>query len=756
MRIKSLFIICVCLIFILSLPFFGWAKDKKEKTSSKVYYIAEKDLPRRLAILYPFSLKKEIDSSIFPFIRAVVQNYLAGKGYSIIPFATVDTKVGKFSVSSFSPQKVFKNLPDADGILTISVYQLSQLNIALVKHYKIDAEVCLYNKKKKLGCWRETASRKNVSIAVDPLGAIAAVVSSALSSSGDLHIKNLVFEWAFKISSLIPGFSAAAKKPKILRVVTNITSKPFKLGDKIMVGLEGEPGLTANFDLGTFRKNIPMSEVQPGIYKGVYVVQKGDNLKNGILVVHLIKPDGQKRDWIEVSSLINIDGCPPQTPKDLKVEVKERAIRLTWQTQDIETVEFLILRSENPLSEYKEIAKVKQFNYEDKDVFPGKKYFYRVIALDASGNLSPPAQYGPVSLPVLKARPLPETITGTFSSGRYLLEKTVTIPFGMKAQLGPDIIITCAKKAKIVVEGELRIVNAIFMPKQQDWLGIIVMPLGKLEMINTNLSDANIAVTVKGSAFCQNLTIKKGNTGLIIDSTAKTILKQSMFMQLDTGVEIKNGNVQIIECNFEKNNIAIKITGGQVFITKNNFWQNKINIQSQIPLFLKANYLGSTEPTAFRLKGKIEIKSFLTAPYPQGEEKVFKPEELKKQAEILRKKGINALNAGNYGQAYEFLEKSLKTWPDKDTYIYFIYTLSLLGEDAKLKDIIVEAIKKYPYEIKLYQLSVRYYLQKNQKEEARKLLEKGLKLNPNNPTLKAMLPLVEEKENTTQPEKTEK
>ena len=723
------------------------ASKRKTKKVDKIYYIAEKDLPRRVAILSPFFVKKV---SPPPFasglIRGVIQNYLVGKGFFTLPLATVDAKVGKgLSLKTFFPAAVFKKLPDADGLVTITVYQLSRFNILLAQYYKIDVELCFYNRAKKLGCWREKARRRKVSIAADPLGAIAAVVSSAVTDTGDIHIKNAVFEWAFKVSSLMPGFSEATKKPKILRLVTNIAPTPFKLGDRIMVGLEGDAGLNASFDLGEFKKGIGMTEAEPGIYKGMYVVQEGDRLKNGILVAHLRRPDGQTRDWIETSPLITIDGCPPEMAQSLSPQVEKDAIKLGWHTEDVETVGFLILRSESPLSGYKEIAQVSEFSYEDKAVEPGKTYFYRVIALDEVGNRSKPAQCGPVALPVLTEQTLLETLIGTFSAGRYLLAKTTKVPIGTKAQIGPSVNVMCGKEAKIMVEGELDIKNAIFNPKKDSWVGIEVMPSGRLLLQGTTINGAK-KIVIKGGASFEKLTLKGGKVGLLIATSQGVKVKDSMFTGLDKAIRLEDGKISITGSRFEENELAIEILNGQAIISENNFWKNKLNVKSDVPLILKKNYMGSTEPGAFLIEGKVEVKSILTSPYPQGEEQIIEPEKLKKQAEKLRNYGIAAINKGEYGKAYELLGKALKTWPEKETYIYFIYTLSALGEDAKLKQIVKEALQKYPYEIRIYQISVRYYLQTGQRDEAKRLLQRGLKLNPHNPTLEAMLPLVEMKE----------
>ncbi len=66
-----------------------------------------------------------------------------------------------------------------------------------------------------------------------------------------------------------------------------------------------------------------MSEVQNGIYKGVYIVRQGDFLKRGIIYVHLENEQGERRDWMESSPLVNIDGVPPKEVKDLLSVIKK-------------------------------------------------------------------------------------------------------------------------------------------------------------------------------------------------------------------------------------------------------------------------------------------------------------------------------------------------------------------------------------------------------------------------------------------------
>ncbi len=730
------------LIIIFSLVIGGsisWAEKN-------VVFIPEKNLPRKIAILGPIPLKKKnIELSALGMIKNVIKNYMSGKGYIIAPLKG-DYSASK-RISSKELKKLFKGNPELDGILTIGIYQLSSFNIAFAQYYKMDGELCLYKKYKKLGCWRETATRKKLSIATDPLSAIATVVSSVVSSEGDVNIKNIIFDWAFKVSSLIPTFSSAAKKPKIIRVVTNVSKNTFKLGDKIVVGLEGTAGGKAYFDINPLIKNIPMPEIQNGIYKGMYVVKKGDSLDSGIIYVHLENERGERRDWIETSPLVYIDGIPPSQVKNFSFIPQKNSIKLTWNTTDTDVVKFELYRSEKPLSGYKKIAEPTNFYWVDKEVEPGKSYYYRIVCLDKVGNPSKASQIGPVSLPVLGSKPLPDVIVSDISSGKYFLNSTTTIPFGMSIVIGPNVDIEFRNNATLKINGSVKLKSSFIHSDTKNGTKTIqVSQTGNLE-INKLLMQGLDWMKINGNLKADSLSIINGKTGLKINTLGSIQLNNCIFRGLDNAIIINDGKVSITKCNFERNKIALFIDRGELNIINNNFIGNKINIKSNIPLKIKANFFNTQTISDFKLYGKIEIDSFLSAPYPGGKEILVK--DLIKQAKKEKQEAIQYLNKGNYGKAVEIFKRIVPIYSDATTYIYYIYSLSMAG-DPSIEKVIDQALKKYPYETRIYQMGIRYFLQTNKIDKARKLLEKGLRLNPKNPTLMSMKVFFNENNNKQQ------
>ncbi len=702
-------------------------------SNSNVYFIAEKELPRKVAIVGPVAMQdKKIELAALGMVLNVVKNYLSGKGY-IIRNLKVDVPISP-KIKDSDIKKVFEKQSDIDGVFLIKVYELSSFNIAFAQYYKMDGEIILYKRDKKLGSWREKATRKKLSIATDPLGAIATVVSTAVSSEGNVNIKNVIFEWAFKVSSLIPSFSEAIKKPKILRVVTNVTETPFKKGDKIMVGMEGTPGGKATFDIEPLIKGVPMAEVQNGIYKGMYLVKEGDKLENGIIYLHLKNQRGEQRDWIETSPLVSIDGIPPQMVTDFTYRLSKDSITLSWKTEDSDVIKFEIYRSNKPLSGYQKVAEVKEFFWTDRSVTPGGIYFYRIVSVDAVGNRSKAAQLGPVSIPTLTRRVLPDVIISNVSSGKYEINGTVKIPFGSDVTIGPNVDILFKDNSTLLVEGNLKLEDSFISGEDSNGTkDIKVLHTGSITSKDVKIN--KIKVDVEGKLNANHTIFLNGKNGLLVNTFEDIYISESTMRNFEKAIIINDGKVNISKTDFENNRLSIWVKRGEINLEKCNFLNNIIAIESYIPLVLKGNYLGGARPSEFKLKGDIKVESFLDNPYPKGKEIFMK--DLIKQAKAKEKEAIHFLNKGNYGKAVEIFKEIIPIYHSATTYIYYIYALSMISDES-IEDVIEEAIKNYPYEIRIYQLGIRYFLQVNEKKKAKKLLDKGLKLNPNNPTLVSM------------------
>ena len=120
----------------------------------------------------------------------------------------------------------------------------------------------------------------------------------------------MVAELAAKLVAKIPQpeGAPAVRRPLIKELITNVAEGPFGSGKIVRVGLQGEPGAVAAFDIGNFRKGLPMRETQPGVYLGEYAVLPGDSTRDMPIIAYLKRPSGPESQWIDTSGLVGLDG----------------------------------------------------------------------------------------------------------------------------------------------------------------------------------------------------------------------------------------------------------------------------------------------------------------------------------------------------------------------------------------------------------------------------------------------------------------
>jgi S-layer homology domain len=97
-------------------------------------------------------------------------------------------------------------------------------------------------------------------------------------------------------------------RPKIanIKVSPESTALP---GQEVVITAEGSPQAKATFSFAEFVSDQPMTEVSPGVYRGVYVVRQGDDIVNPSVEVSLAKSGGTTRAQ-KVANLALGDSAP--------------------------------------------------------------------------------------------------------------------------------------------------------------------------------------------------------------------------------------------------------------------------------------------------------------------------------------------------------------------------------------------------------------------------------------------------------------
>jgi hypothetical protein len=110
-------------------------------------------------------------------------------------------------------------------------------------------------------------------------------------------------------------------RPKItaIKVSPESTALP---GQQVVITAEGSPQAKATFSFAEFVSDQPMTEVSPGVYRGVYVVRQGDDIVNPSVEVSLAKSGVTTRAQ-KVANLalgdsepIRATQAPSQNPSD--------------------------------------------------------------------------------------------------------------------------------------------------------------------------------------------------------------------------------------------------------------------------------------------------------------------------------------------------------------------------------------------------------------------------------------------------------
>jgi len=777
--------------FILLVPFlavFVWSCSTTKKPK-KVIYIEERHIPRRIAVLpakflseegkkgdlkkdsmkergpdmqpgaedkQQFSLQVDPTSEegrfVAKLLRGVINNQLNGKGYSTQILDKVDRKLGSIEDKTWekaSPGELCKIL-GVDGLVYPEIISAVMLKALAYDEYSIEAKIKMGNNRgDTLGAWTESASKRKISIPTSPLSAAAVVLEAVMDESERKHMRLIIYDLGWKITQFVPDSPHKEALPEIISVDTNIDKGIFAAGEQIEVEINAEKGLTCTFDLGDFKKDIPISYTEGGIYKGVYLVREGDKTSMAPIKIRMVKPNGVERVWLETGGAITIDAIAPPPPENVEASSSRKGVSLSWALpKTLDLNEFVVERGDRPVGDFAALAKTKDERFLDAAVTQGSVHYYRVRSIDKIGNHSPPTSTVKVTMPFFDEVKLPKISKGTLIPGVYLVAIESVIPEGEILDIGPGSRLKFSSGARLTANGTLKIKGSqdrSVILEGKDWQGIHVGSGGRAEISYVSLQDCSPCIESGGGNLeVKSATIKgMGGDGVVIDQETRFALKNLLVGGFDKGIVLKGGKGSILESTITKNRVGVEFVSGAVELAKNNIYGNRENeVLSRGKLILYNNYLGAKTVKESKLEGDILVKSLLDAPYPHGrkvvlvDEKDVTPEAINARFQEQKAKGIEAFTERKFGKAHQFLTKAMSLKDDKEVYLYLVYTQMNLGEDSQAEKTLEKGIEAFPYEVRLYQIYARYLASKGKKDEALSLLEKALRMNPDDQALK--------------------
>lgn len=737
------------------------------KKPQEISYVPEKDIPRTIAVmparLIPqkggdegFKIKpgSEDEAFVDKLVRGVINNQLTGKGYETIPLNRIDRKLAE------SPQgKDWQNTPPqelckilgANGLVFPEILSAVMLKTVAYDEYSIEVRITLINQKgENLGSWKESASKRKIAIPTSAIGALATVAVAAMDEPAKKHMRLVIYDWGWKISQFMPDSPHGKDIPEILLVTTNVDQGIFGTKDRIEVEVNAEKGLTCTFDLGDFKKGIPMHYTDSGSYKGSYVVREGEQAELLTLTVHAAKPNGLERTWSETGT-VTIDAVAPPPPTDMKAVSSKTGVSLSWSAPESKDLsEFVVERSLNAVGDFETIQKSKDLQYLDTQVAQGKRYYYRIRSADIRGNNSDPTPVQDITMPYFDAVKLPPQFKGTLVPGTYLVAGECSVPEGATAALGPGTWLKFSPGAVLVANGVLTIAGdkktRVFL-EGQDWSGIKVPARGRVLISYAAVSGCTDCIQADGGLLeAKNVSLQgKKGTGVTIAGGSPFQLSGIRIKGFETGIAVSGGKGRIEQSDITGNLVGLAYSGGTAEILNNNIFDNRdAEISADRKLVLDRNYLGSENFKTLKLKGDVLVASLLNAPYPKGNNVVLidrrdvTPELMEAQFEEFKAKGIEAFKNRKFGDAHQALVKALDLREDKEVFLYLAYTQMLMGDADKSEKTLKKGIQAFPYEVRLYQVYARQLAARGEKDQALKLVEKALRMNPDDTTLKVL------------------
>ena len=528
---RFVFLHLILTLFFLSAC--GTTRKPKE-----ISYVPEKDIPRTIAVmparLLPdkkddtgFQIKpgSEDEAFVDKLVRGVINNQLTGKGYNTVPLARVDRKLAGSPEGKDwqkTPPKALCRLLGTNGLVFPEVISAVMLKTVAYDEYSIEVRITLFNNKgENLGSWTESASKRKIAIPTSAIGALATIAVAALDEPAKKHMRHVIYDWGWKISQFMPDSPHGDELPEILLVNTNVDKGVFGAGTQIEVELNAEKGLTCFFDLGDFKKGIPMHYSAGGTYKGAYAVREGDRAASLPLTLHLVKSNGIERTWAETGT-VTIDAVAPPPPADLVARSGKQGVSLSWSSPESEDLnEFLVERSEKAVGNFDTVGKTKDLKYLDSQVTQGKHYYYRIRSVDGRGNRSPSTQVQNLTMPYFDTVKLPPEFKGPLVPGTYSVEGVCIVPEGEVSTVGPGTHFNFSPGAKLVAKGALTIrgeaKNRVFF-EGEGWTGIEIPAGGRAEISNAAISGCTECLKAEGGLLEATAVSLKGSKGIGISA----------------------------------------------------------------------------------------------------------------------------------------------------------------------------------------------------------------------------------------------
>ncbi len=593
---------------------------------------------------------------------------------------------------------------------------------------------------------KEEATFREGGLSLSPIGLALSAMSAALNLR-DIQRVRLVSEIGYMIAKSIPDpvGGSAGIGPRIQGVLSNAAESPFGLGKVISIAMQADGGGSAVFDVGNYRRSLPMIEKSPGVYVGEYRVQDGDAVRQAVLVATLRSRNGLVSSWYD-TGVLNIDSQPPATPARLIVRSQPGKVVLRWDalSQVSDLAGYQVLRSEQPLSGFKPIGVVQTTEFVDASPADAQYRYYRIVALDRAGKASEPG-------PIVRGRVLPEgdqVFSGNIESDRELVGNVrisgdVVVPCGVTLQIAPGTRLTFEPAARLIVQGGLnsdsRDEPVEFRALGDAAWGGIKVDGGNIGLRGFNLSGATTCIELRhAKGILEGGQIMKCGTGLLISGAGGVGVHDLRIIENRVGVRLERSDAEVAENRIANNEVGVELDAFSGVLRNNAIFQNTLNLRADAGTLLEANYWGSLDPAALRIEGGM-VSEALNRPPPDGKVVALRvspcaglsTEACRQKAAEAMIEGGRLFRAKNYGRALTQFETAISIQPSADAYYFAAICHQEMREESHGIARLLEGISAFPADPSLRRALGMLYFQRGETAKAREQVAEALRLSPN-------------------------
>ena len=606
--------------------------------------------PSSLAVL-PFTQVKG-EASGAEVVRRSFYNHLSSRKFRDVELYRVDgilrdkgiasaADLGKASIRELA------EFLDVDALLYGEVTGYDRLFLVTYSQVVVGLKVRMIDGRSGEVLWtgEHTSRSHGGGPSLSPIGLAMEAVDAALNMQ-QVELLRGADDVSRTLVGMLPGptLSRALAPPGIQALTQNSGGSPKRAGEVIKVVMIGEPGNIAHFSIGAFKQGLPMVEGPEGTYVGSYRVLPGDQADAALIEGTLTDERGNQSRWVDALGAVTLDTRAPATPTGMTVSGRDAAVVVRWESNaEADLAGYRLYRSDSPLTGYGMVQQAEETEARDTGLTNSRRYYYKVAAIDRTGNESPlssavggtPVRPGPTPV----AADIADDTTWYAEAGPYVLEHPVTVRPGVTLSIEPGVVVESVGPG-LRVRGSLLALGTPHAPivfrgwqgreEPRPWDGLTFDNTGGRpnRLAHTKIRDARVALKAvfASPAVHETLFIENDLALLVEEGSSPQIEKNTITGNRRDGIVSRNATPTIVRNEISHNQgNGITLVASLPVVTENNVHSNKgrqlviegggaaiVNVQN--------NWWGTTDRAqlAELIAGPASYAGILDGPYPEG------------------------------------------------------------------------------------------------------------------------------------------